>query len=60
MLSTNTKSIAQQNLDINEAKDKHFVVKGAREVHVNDIREVLELIQLGERNRSYAETQLNH
>lgn len=45
---------------VHEGRDKQFVIKGAQEILVSRIQEVLELIQIGERNRHYAETQLNH
>lgn len=53
-------AVGEQALPINESRDKHFVVKGLTEVPVLSIHDVLQLIQLGEKNRSYAETQLNH
>ena len=51
----------EQSLQIHEeCKDKHFYVKGANEVQVKSIEEVLKLITIGEKNRHYAETFLNH
>lgn len=52
--------VGERPLTINESRDKHFLVKGITEIPVLSIQEVLQLIQLGEQNRSYAETQLNH
>lgn len=49
-------SMGEQALPIHESRDKHFVVKGCTEVPVLSIQEVLQLIQVGEKNRAYAET----
>ena len=54
------KVVGERALPIHQATSKHFVVKGANEIAVENIDEVLKLIQLGESNRHYAETQLNH
>ena len=45
---------------MHEDNNKTFVIKDATEVSVSKIEEVLRLISLGERNRRYAETHLNH
>ena len=60
LLASDRQAITEQVLSIHEGKDKEFFVKGAREVEVTSIHEVLDLIKIGERNRHYAETFLNH
>ena len=45
---------------IEDPKKKEFVIKGLREVVVDNFEECLQLLKLGERNRSYAETAMNH
>lgn len=45
---------------IEDIKKKEFVVRGLREVVVTSFNECLDLLKLGERNRSYAETTMNH
>ena len=47
-------------LTIHETKNREFFVKGATEIEVETMQEVLELITLGENNRHYAETYHNH
>ena len=54
------RAVGERSLPIHQATAKHFVVKGANEITVHNIEQVLQLIQLGESNRHYAETQLNH
>ena len=49
-----------QNLTIHESKNKEFHVNGANQIEVSSIEQVLELIKIGERNKHYAETFLNH
>lgn len=39
---------------------KDFVIKGLREVEIQSIEDILEVIYEGEENRHYAETILNH
>lgn len=56
-------AIQKENLSeltIHESKNKEFFVKGATEIEVDSMQEVLELINLGENNRHYAETYHNH
>jgi len=60
LLAEDKHLISTKQLGLNEGKDKQFVIKGAREIDVTRIQEVLELIKIGESNRHYAETQLNH
>lgn len=60
LLASDRQSISEHVLSIHEGKDKEFFVKGANEVEVRSIPEVLDLIAVGERNRHYAETYLNH
>jgi hypothetical protein len=60
LLEHDKKRIGEKVLSIHEGKNKQFVVKGANEIQVSSIQEVLQLIQYGERNRHYAETFLNH
>ena len=45
---------------IEEPKKKEFYVNNLREVIVESIDECLALLKLGEMNRSYAETKMNH
>jgi hypothetical protein len=45
---------------IENIKKKEFVVRGLREVVIASFSECLELLKLGERNRSYAATMMNH
>jgi len=60
LLAYDRKSIDDKVLSIHEGKNKQFVVKGANEIQVQTIQEVLRLIQYGEKNRHFAETFLNH
>lgn len=43
-----------------EDKKKNFSVRGLIEVVVSSFEECLELLKLGEQNRSYAQTKMNH
>lgn len=45
---------------IEEPKRKEFMVKNLREVIVENLDECLGLLKLGEMNRSYAATKMNH
>jgi hypothetical protein len=54
------KQDVEQNLTINETKNKEFIVNGANQIEVSSINQVLDLIDIGERNKHYAETFLNH
>ena len=45
---------------IEDIKKKEFVVRGLREVVVASFSECLDLLKLGEKNRSYAATMMNH
>lgn len=54
------KQDVEQNLTIQETKNKEFLVSGANQVQVGSIEQVLDLIEIGERNKHYAETFLNH
>jgi hypothetical protein len=60
LLTTNKQEMTDKPLTIHEGKSKEFYVKGANEIKVSSIHEVLELISMGEQNRHYAETFLNH
>lgn len=56
--SKNTMDEALQ-LSENHSK-KDFVIKGLREVEIQCIEDILDVIYQGEENRHYAETILNH
>ena len=43
-----------------EDRRKEFIVRDLREVIVDNFAECVELLKLGEMNRSYAETKMNH
>lgn len=45
---------------IEDAKRKEFVVRHLREVIVENFDECLSLLKLGEMNRTYAATKMNH
>jgi hypothetical protein len=45
---------------VEDPKKKQFVIPGLKEVVVDSFKECLDLLKLGERNRSYAETAMNH
>ena len=45
---------------IEDPKKKEFYVRNLREVIVESYEECLALLKLGEMNRSYAETKMNH
>ena len=50
----------QEPLSIVEDKKKGFSVKGLIEVGVSTFEQCLDLLKLGEQNRSYAQTKMNH
>lgn len=60
LLAYDRSSLNEQVLHIHEDKNKNLIVKGANEINVTTINEVLQLIKYGEKNRHYAETFLNH
>ena len=60
LLVARKQEIAEKILTINETKAAGFKVNGANQVEVESIQQVLELIKVGELNRHYAETFLNH
>ena len=45
---------------VEDPKKKEFFVKNLREVIVESLEECMALLTLGEQNRSYAETKMNH
>lgn len=51
---------APESLQVFEDKRKEFVVRDLREVIVESFEECNKLLKLGEMNRSYAETKMNH
>ena len=55
------KILAQESLQVVEdPKKKEFYVRNLREVIVESLDECMALLKLGEMNRSYAETKMNH
>ena len=45
---------------LEDPKRKEFVVRNLREIIVENLDECLSLLKLGEMNRSYAATKMNH
>ena len=45
---------------IEDPKKKEFIVRNLREIIVENLDECLGLLKLGEMNRSYAATKMNH
>lgn len=48
LLTESKQEINERQLTIHEGKNKEFYVKGANEIQVSSIQEVLELIRMGE------------
>ncbi|CAD8120246.1 unnamed protein product [Paramecium sonneborni] len=55
-----TQERLSETLLINEDFNKEFVIKGAVEEVVTNIKEIMDILQFGESNRHYASTIMNH
>lgn len=53
-------NIRNENITINEDQHKEFFLKGMTEQWINSCDEIIEMLRLGEINRHYAETNMNH
>ncbi len=49
-----------ENISINEDHNKEFFLKGVTEQCINSCEEIIEMLKMGEINRHYAETNMNH
>ena len=43
-----------------DPKKNDFFVKGLKEIHVNNYEDCMEILKIGEFNRHYAATSMNH
>ena len=45
---------------VENGKKKEFIIRNLTEIIVEDFNECMSLLKLGEQNRSYAQTNMNH
>ena len=53
-------SLKNEIITINEDQNKEFFLKGVTEQCISSCEEIIEMLKLGEINRHYAETNMNH